>query len=91
MMKEALRAHSYRHVFVADMLLVFVAFIWGAGIPITALLSREITPLWAVALRMLFASFFLIVMFPRKYFLQANVTGPYLRSLRQSLQVHSSP
>jgi len=68
MMKEALRAHSYRHVFVADMLLVFVAFIWGAGIPITALLSREITPLWAVALRMLFASFFLIVMFPRKIF-----------------------
>ena len=55
-----------KQILMADMLLVLVAFIWGAGIPMSALLARTITPLWAVALRMLFAAFFLILMFPRK-------------------------
>ncbi len=53
-------------ILMADMLLVVVAFIWGAGIPMSALLAREITPLWAVALRMILSAFFLILMFPQK-------------------------
>lgn len=58
--------YSAKQIFMADMLLVLVAFIWGAGIPMSALLARSITPLWAVALRMLMAAFFLILMFPKK-------------------------
>lgn len=58
--------HSPKQILMADMLLVAVAFIWGAGIPMSALLARSITPLWAVALRMIFAAFFLILMFPQK-------------------------
>ena len=65
-MKNTMQNYTRGQVFMADMLLVFVAFIWGAGIPITALLTREITPLWSVSLRMLIASFFLIIMFTRK-------------------------
>jgi len=57
---------SAKEILMADILLVGVAFIWGAGIPMSALLAREITPLWAVALRMLLAAFFLILMFPQK-------------------------
>ncbi|NLD05956.1 MAG: DMT family transporter [Synergistaceae bacterium] len=57
---------SVKQIFMADLLLVFVAFIWGAGIPMSALLARSITPLWAVALRMLMAAFFLVLMFPKK-------------------------
>lgn len=53
-------------ILMADMLLVVVAFIWGAGIPMSALLARTITPLWAVALRMILSAFFLILMFPQK-------------------------
>ena len=56
---------NYRSVLMADMALVLVAFIWGAGIPLSAVLARGLTPLWAVALRMLLASFFLILMFPK--------------------------
>ena len=59
-------AVSRREAFRADMTLVFVSFIWGAGIPISALLARSITPLWAVALRMLFSAFFLIIFFPKR-------------------------
>lgn len=65
-MEEIRGNYSARQIFIADMLLVLVAFIWGAGIPMSALLAREITPLWAVALRMLFAAFFLSLMFPKK-------------------------
>ena len=57
---------SAKEILMADMLLVAVAFIWGAGIPMSALLAREITPLWAVALRMILSSFFLMLMFPQK-------------------------
>ncbi len=48
-------------VFAADLTLALVALIWGAGIPISALLARALTPLWAVALRMLLAALFLLV------------------------------
>ncbi|NLD05959.1 MAG: DMT family transporter [Synergistaceae bacterium] len=57
---------SAKQILKADLLLVLVALIWGAGIPMSALLARSITPLWAVALRMLFAAFFLVLMFPKK-------------------------
>ncbi|MEG1603762.1 MAG: DMT family transporter [Cloacibacillus sp.] len=57
---------NYRKVLIADITLVLVAFIWGAGIPLSAVLARGITPLWAVALRMLFASVFLMILFPKK-------------------------
>ena len=57
---------SARQILMADILLVMVAFIWGAGIPMSALLARSITPLWAVALRMLLSAFFLALMFPKK-------------------------
>ena len=56
---------SARQILMADILLVMVAFIWGAGIPMSALLARSITPLWAVALRMLLSAFFLALMFPK--------------------------
>ena len=59
-------AVSRREAFRADMTLVLVSFIWGAGIPISALLARSITPLWAVALRMLLSALFLIILFPGK-------------------------
>ena len=65
-MGELRSEYSAKQILMADMLLVLVAFIWGAGIPMSALLARSITPLWAVALRMLMASFFLILMFPKK-------------------------
>ncbi len=52
-------------VLAADLTLALVALIWGAGIPLSALLARGLTPLWAVALRMLLAAFFLIIMFRR--------------------------
>lgn len=55
-----------RKVLAADMTLALVALIWGAGIPLSAVLARGLTPLWAVALRMLLASFFLIILFPKK-------------------------
>lgn len=57
-MGELRSEYSAKQILMADMLLVLVAFIWGAGIPMSALLARSITPLWAVALRMLMASFF---------------------------------
>lgn len=56
-MGELKSEYSAKQILMADMLLVLVAFIWGAGIPMSALLARSITPLWAVALRMLMASF----------------------------------
>lgn len=52
-------------ILAADLTLALVALIWGAGIPLSALLARGLTPLWAVALRMLLAAFFLIIMFRR--------------------------
>lgn len=52
-------------VLAADLMLAVVALIWGAGIPLSAVLARGLTPLWAVALRMLLAAFFLIIMFRR--------------------------
>lgn len=52
-------------VLAADLMLALVALIWGAGIPLSALLARGLTPLWATALRMLLASLFLIIMFRR--------------------------
>lgn len=55
-----------KQILMADFLLVFVALIWGAGIPMSALLARSITPLWSVALRMLLSAFFLVFMFPKK-------------------------
>lgn len=58
--------YTAKQILTADILLVAVAFIWGAGVPMSALLARSITPLWAVALRMLFSAFFLILMFPKK-------------------------
>ena len=57
-MGELKTEFSAKEILMADMLLVAVAFIWGAGIPMSALLAREITPLWAVALRMILSSFF---------------------------------
>ncbi len=65
-MGELKTEFSANQILMADLLLVLVAFIWGAGVPMSALLARTITPLWAVALRMLFAAFFLILMFPKK-------------------------
>ena len=52
-------------VLAADLMLAVVALIWGAGIPLSAVLARGLTPLWAIALRMLLAAFFLIIMFRR--------------------------
>lgn len=63
MSEEAVSRHE---AFKADMTLVLVSFIWGAGIPISALLARTVTPLWAVALRMLMSALFLIILFPEK-------------------------
>ena len=54
-MGELKTEFSAKQILMADMLLVLVALIWGAGIPMSALLARTITPLWAVALRMLLA------------------------------------
>ncbi len=65
-MKETGTKYTKEQILTADMLLVLVAFIWGAGVPMSALLAREITPLWAVALRMLIAASFLIIIFPKK-------------------------
>lgn len=56
---------NYKKVLAADITLVIVSLIWGAGVPLSAVLARGITPLWAVALRMLMASFFLILFFPK--------------------------
>jgi drug/metabolite transporter (DMT)-like permease len=60
------KEHSPRDIFIADMVLILVSFIWGAGIPLSAVLARGITPLWAIALRMLFAALFLVILFPKR-------------------------
>ena len=59
---------EYKKILFADLTLVLVSFIWGAGIPLSAVLARGITPLWAVALRMAVASVFLLLLFPKKIF-----------------------
>lgn len=51
---------------IADTTLLLVAFIWGAGIPMSAHLARIISPLWAVSLRMGFAGIALFLLYPRK-------------------------
>ena len=51
---------------IADGTLLLVAFIWGAGIPMSAHLARVISPLWAVSLRMGFAGIALFLLYPRK-------------------------
>lgn len=51
---------------VADVTLVLVAFIWGAGIPMSAHLARVISPLWAVSLRMGVAGLALFFLYPRR-------------------------
>ena len=48
------------------MTLVLVAAFWGAGIPISAMLARDITPLWAVSLRVSMSAVFLFLFFPKK-------------------------
>lgn len=55
-------------VLAADMTLALVSLIWGAGIPISAVLARGLSPLWAIALRMLLASAFLLALFRRAIF-----------------------
>ncbi|MDL2298261.1 DMT family transporter [Synergistaceae bacterium OttesenSCG-928-D05] len=69
-MSEQVKAndHSTKDILVADLKLVLVAFIWGAGIPMSAVLTRAITPLWAVACRMLLSSLFLLIIFRKKIF-----------------------
>ena len=59
---------EYKKILFADLTLVLVSFVWGAGIPLSAVLARGITPLWAVALRMAVASVFLLLLFPKKIF-----------------------
>lgn len=58
--------HTAKEIFIADMTLILVSFIWGAGIPMSAVLARGITPLWAIALRMVFAALFLFILFPKR-------------------------
>lgn len=58
--------YTPKQVLMADMALVLVSFIWGAGIPMSAILARNITPLWAIALRMLLAAMFLLVIYRKK-------------------------
>lgn len=53
-------------VIIADISLFLVAVVWGAGIPVSAMLARTITPLWAVALRMLASALCLMIVFPQK-------------------------
>lgn len=55
-----------KQIFLADMSLIVVAFFWGAGIPLSALLARELTPLWGVAVRTFFSAIFLALFFPKK-------------------------
>ncbi len=43
-MGELRSEYSAKQILMADMLLVLVAFIWGAGIPMSALFARSITP-----------------------------------------------
>ena len=59
-------SHTRKQIFLADMTLVVVAAFWGAGIPISALLARSITPLWAVVVRVVFSALFLFLFFPKK-------------------------
>ncbi|MEG1798784.1 MAG: hypothetical protein RR214_01240 [Synergistaceae bacterium] len=42
-------SYTQREILIADLMLIIVAFIWGAGMPMSALLAREITLLWAVS------------------------------------------
>lgn len=58
--------HTRRNIIIADLKLLCVAVIWGAGIPISALLARSITPLWAIALRMLISAAILSVILRRR-------------------------
>jgi len=83
-------SYTARQIIAADMALLAVAFIWGAGIPMSALLTREVSPLWAVALRMILSALVLAVMFPKKiitatredwrssFYLTAVLTGTFI-------------
>lgn len=58
---------SVRRILAADLSLLLVSLIWGAGVPMSALLARAITPLWSIALRMVVASVCLFVIFPKRF------------------------
>lgn len=55
-----------KKMLVADAVLLLVAFFWGVGIPLTADLARETTPLWANTLRMITAAVAVCVIYARR-------------------------
>ena len=57
---------SLREIIAADLTLLLVAAAWGAGIPFTADLAREISPVWGIALRMSLAGVCMALFFPRR-------------------------
>jgi drug/metabolite transporter (DMT)-like permease len=59
-------SHTRKQILLADLRLLGVAVIWGAGIPLSAVLARSITPLWAVALRMLLSAAILFAIMPKR-------------------------
>jgi drug/metabolite transporter (DMT)-like permease len=55
-----------RRIFIADAALLFCAFIWGLGIPLSADIVRTLSPLWGSALRMSAAGAAVVLIFPGK-------------------------
>lgn len=55
-----------RKIIIADATLIVVAFLWGAGAPLTADLVRTLTPIWGSSIRMSVAGIALLLMYPRK-------------------------
>lgn len=55
-----------RKILAADATLVFVAFLWGTGTPLTADLVRTLSPIWGSAIRMSVAGIALALMYPRR-------------------------
>lgn len=50
----------------ADLVLIFVTIVWGAGFPVTKFALQTITPMYIIALRFLIASLTLAIIFNKK-------------------------
>lgn len=65
-MNSPAAAADRRKILIADATLLLVAFLWGAGAPLTADLVRTLTPIWGSAIRMSVAGATLLLMYPSK-------------------------
>lgn len=60
------RSDSLKKSLKADIVLILVTVVWGAGFPVTKFALQTITPMYIIALRFLIASATLVIIFNKK-------------------------